>query len=212
MRRVIIVISGLLLAGAFYMPLEGNWAPHHARDGYPVQGAFVQSPALFAVEVAPYAVGLAVVLMLALSFVPLLRLALGVLYALAWIVAVQWAQLTLAKALGVDYWLAIGSGLSLLALAALVVAIVKARWTVRTYFLERMLIIASLVQQAYSIVFCLTLDKMLLNYGAVAGVAGATGLLVALLTCPPPEIEELEEQAIQAEKEQETQAEEAAPG
>ena len=65
-----LIVSSLVLALTYFLPVEASWAPFDAWKGYlePSTGRFVQGLSISLFEVFPYAVGIIVLLYIEIIF------------------------------------------------------------------------------------------------------------------------------------------------
>ncbi len=181
---VVIVISAIVLAGSYFLPVEMGWAPVDSWRGYAVGGGFVAGWDVIAMEM--WSNVAALVILLAMAIRKWGGLCIGILAVFMWaaIVSVsvymaRYARLPEMSAAGL-WWgttaAVIVSGVIVVALSIKRLSSEGAIWTMLI-----VLSVAALVFQAGSVAFCLIEDRLLLNVGSVTSVSSAC-LLAAGIT------------------------------
>lgn len=181
--NTVIIISGLVLATSYFLPVEGEWAPVDAWLGYCSGGEFVSGFNIGLVEAFPFAVGVIVLLAMALCRWPKVSFFAMVVFAMAWVISVVLEVSRIVRSPYLEFqslWLALAV---VIILGIVIISLVCLRGSphmTRHIRLGAILATWSILQQSYSIAYYLLEDRLLLNIGSVTGVAAAV-LLVSLL-------------------------------
>jgi len=183
--NIIIIICCLVLAASYFLPTESTWSPFDAWHGYyDSAGEFVSGWNVGLVEVFPYAAGLIILLVLALSRWPIVGAILIMSFSVVWFASVLYEVVgatNFSSARFASFWpiLIVLIAVPMLALGILV--LFKFRTQARLLTLATLLAIVAIIQQAYSIAWYLLEDRLLLNIGSVTGVVAAAIISVSLL-------------------------------
>jgi len=183
---VIIFVSAFLLSATYFLPVEGSWSPSDAWHGYyEASGNYIAGFNVGLIEVFPFAVGIFILLTLALLRWPKICISKLTIFSTVWI-------LSLALEVNYIFWNPSSYKLSklwiiLFALFVpffvfiLVLALRKSLNQIAVLTFAVILAFSSILYQLVSITWYLIEDGLLLNIGSVTGVTSATTLFVALL-------------------------------
>jgi len=178
----ILMCSGILVA-SYFIPVEASWAPVDAWQGYMAGGKFLEGSDVASFEMAPYAVGLLVLIVLALFRWTKVALILLTTFMGLWIFVGAWYVYRLFTLPEIRFPLVWPILMLSIVIPSVIFRIVIARKSNQkkfVWFYLMILAMASFLQQSCSIAFALLEDKMLLNIGFVSGIAAAAVLIVSL--------------------------------
>jgi len=182
--NVIIVISCLLLIISYFLPVESSWSPRDAWYGYyDAGGQIVKGFNVGLIEVFPYAVGVIILITLAISKIPIAGVLIIILFSIAWVTS---SVLEVVSVTGTEYykftklWLGLAASIIPVVLISIILVLWKVRGKKVITTLAIILVVSSILQQVVSILWFL-LEDNLLNIGSVTGMSAAAVLLVALL-------------------------------
>ncbi|MCD4700045.1 MAG: hypothetical protein K8R91_05695 [Phycisphaerae bacterium] len=181
---VIFVISALLLAASYFLPVEASWSPWDACHGYYLGGEFVKGPNVVLSGAAPYAAGMVILLALVLMRRPKAGVLVIVGFASVWLLSITWTVIGLAGLPSLEFprlWPALAILLIPPIVVMLLLSLMRFKKKTTVLTLATILAMASIFQQACSIAIFLLEDGLLLNVGSVTGMMVATALFVALL-------------------------------
>ncbi len=183
--NVIIVISCLLLIISYFLPVESSWSPRDAWYGYyDAGGQIVKGFNVGLIEVFPYAVGVIILITLAISKIPIAGVLIIILFSIAWVTS---SVLEVVSVTGTEYykftklWLGLAASIIPVVLISIILVLWKVRGKKVITTLAIILVVSSILQQVVSILWFLLEDNLLLNIGSVTGMSAAAVLLVALL-------------------------------
>jgi hypothetical protein len=182
--NVVFIVSCLLLAISYALPVEASWAPVEAWHGYFMGGEFFEGLNISLVEIFPYAAGVVALVAVLLVRRPKAAVLSVAGFGSLWVCSVVWYLLEVNGVRSLVFSKLWADILTLAVPSAIIVFVLalrdfKSGGTVLT--LALLLCAFSLVQQLISIGCFLLLDKVKLNIGSVTGVAGATALFVGML-------------------------------
>lgn len=183
--NLIIIISCLLLIISYFLPVESSWSPRDAWYGYyNAVGQIIKGFNVGLIEVFPYAVGLIILIALALIKIPIAGILIIIAFSIAWIISVV---LEVVSIIGTEFykftklWLAMAASIIPVVLISIIMVLWKTRGKKVILTLAVILAASSILQQVCSILWFLLEDNLLLNIGSVTGMSAAAVLLVALL-------------------------------
>lgn len=186
--NTVMIISCLVLATSYFLPVEREWAPVDAWLGYYIGEhgeQFISGFNIGLVEVFPFGVGLIILLAFALSRCPKVGFFAMVLFAIVWIISVLLEVIRIVRNPNYEFrflWLVLAV---VIILAMIIISLLCLRRPLHMTSVLRLCAIlatCSILQQSGSITYYLLEDRLLLNIGSVTGVAAAATLLVSLLS------------------------------
>lgn len=184
--RVIIIISAFLLAASYFLPVEESWSPSDAWYGYyEASGNIVAGFNVGLIEIFPFAVGIFILLTLALLRWPRICIVKLAIFSTAWV---------LSLALEVNYifwnptlyklsklWIILFALFVPFLVFIVVLTLRKSLNQIAILTFAAILALSSILYQLISIAWYIIEDGILLNTGSVTGVTSATTLFVALI-------------------------------
>jgi len=183
--NVIIVVCSLLLAASYFLPTEASWSPSDAWYGYyDSAGEFVSGWNVGLAEIFPYAAGLIILFVLALSRWPTVGAGLIMGFSVVWFASTVYEVVgdsSFSSHRFPYFWPLLTVLIAVPALALGILVLFKFRTKVRLLTLATLLAIVAIIHQAYSIAWYLLEDRLFLNIGSVTGVAAAAIIFVSLL-------------------------------